>query len=215
MHKGERDDRYVVLLFTTACAHWRRVVGHASGCGSGCGSGRQYTVICTLVCIHSAGGWSLLLTASRTTPPSLSSWGAEHNENPPTTSTPGIDTSNHCPAWKETAGLETFNSNHFTVGESCFTPTTVACDVTYVRTYGTTGRKQAVIDSVAQSTGCISGAKSHWKMWRLRAWDLCASDVLSRWLLPRALFVKFAMQQETAASSLRLIGCSIDPPASR
>ena len=135
MHKGERDNRYVVLLFTTACAHWRRVVGHASGCGSGCGSGRQYTVVCTLVCIHSAGGWSLLLTASRTTPPSLSSWGAEHNENPPTTSTPGIDTSNHCPAWKETAGLETFNSNHLTVGESCFTPTTVACDVTYVRTY--------------------------------------------------------------------------------
>ena len=110
-------------------------MGHASGCGSGCGSGRQYTVACTLVCIHSAGGWSLLLTASRTTPPSLSSWGAEHNENPPTTSTPGIDTSNHCPGWKETAGLETFNSNHFTVGESCFTPTTVACDVTYVRTY--------------------------------------------------------------------------------
>lgn len=44
-------------------------------------------------------------------------------------------------------------------------------------------------------------------MWRLRAWDLCASDVLSRWLLPRTLFVEFAMYRR-AASSLRPIGCS-------
>ena len=182
-------------------------MGHASGCGSGCGSGRQYTVICTLVCIHSAGRWSLLLTASRTTLPSLSSWGAEHNENPPTTSTPGIDTSNHCPAWKETAGLETFNSNHFTVGESCFTPTTVACDVTYVRTYVQRGGNKQLSTRSRRAQAAYQ-AQSHWKMWRLRAWDLCASDVLSRWLLPRALFVEFAMQQETAASSLRLIGCS-------
>ena len=87
----------------------------------------------TLVCIHSAGGWSLLLTASRTVPPSLNSWGAEHKENPPTVSTPGSDTSSHCPALKETAGLETFNSNPFTVGESWFTPTTVAGDATYER----------------------------------------------------------------------------------
>lgn len=96
------------------------------GGGVGC-----YTYTSTMVCIHCAGGWSLLLTASRTVPPSLSSWGAEHNENPPTTSTPGSDTSNHCPALKETVGLETFNSNPFTVGESCLIPTTVACDVTY------------------------------------------------------------------------------------
>lgn len=135
-----------------AYAQWK-VVGRVSGCGSG----RQYTVlcmyVCTLVCIHSAGGWSLLLTASRTTPPSLSSWGAEHKENPPTTSTPGIDTSNHCPAWKETAGLETFNSNHFTVGESCFTPTTVACDVTYVRTYVRTGKSKQLLTRSRRAQG--------------------------------------------------------------
>ena len=116
----------------TLCRHsqqppWERVVGGARGWGG------SYTYTSTVVCIHCAGGWSLLLTASRTVPPSLSSWGAEHNEKPPTTSTPGSDTSNHCPALKETVGLETFNSNPFTVGESCFTPTTVACDVTYVQ----------------------------------------------------------------------------------
>ena len=111
--------------------------------GGARGWGESYTYTSTVVCIHCAGGWSLLLTASRTVPPSLSSWGAEHNEKPPTTSTPGSDTSNHCPALKETVGLETFNSNPFTVGESCFTPTTVACDVTY--------RKQTTHSSIGRA----------------------------------------------------------------
>ena len=136
----------------TLCRHsqqppWGRVVGGARGWGG------SYTYTSTVVCIHCAGGWSLLLTASRTVPPSLSSWGAEHNEKPPTTSTPGSDTSNHCPALKETVGLETFNSNPFTVGESCFTPTTVACDVTY--------RKQTTHSSIGRARSAPAAVHTH------------------------------------------------------